>query len=308
MGRSALFAIPLALVLAYGGCDEGGAGGGSGSSGSSSGFGQPVPIDDLAEEYARALCDSLGPCCAQVGLGYDAAACRSLWEAFAQGSLVEPVLNGTATYDSVAAGQCFASIAETGGQCSLDAADPVCEDVVQGTVPEGGSCSTDLECLAPPGGKADCDEGTCVADPRGTVGEVCKWTCEESGSSTSCWGSATVETGASCYRNDGLYCDDSSNTCQPLLQSGEQGCGYDSGSCVTDAYCSEDTCYPAKGAGSDCGSSSECLTTLYCSEQVCAPKKAVGEICDSFDACADGDCEDGVCGPDFMLQMICQQQ
>lgn len=307
MGRSALLVIPLALVLAYGGCDDDGSGGGSGSS---SGFGQPVPIDDLAEEYARALCDSFGPCCAQVGLSYDAAACRELWEMFVQGAIVEPVQNGTATYDSAAAGQCLASVAEAAGQCNLDAAGPECEDIVQGTVPEGGSCTTDLECQPPPAGDADCDDGTCVPDPRGTVGDTCKWTCEESGSATSCWGSGTVEIGASCYRNDGLYCDADSNTCQPLLQSGEQGCGYDSDSCVTGAYCSEDTCNPVKGAGSDCSFSYECEATLYCSEQVCAPKKAVGELCDDYDACADGQCHEGVCEvePDFFLQMICQQQ
>lgn len=96
---------------------------------------------------------------------------------------------------------------------------------------------------------------------------------------------------------DGLYCDRSVQTCQPLVEEGslcnygwlgasgcEDGlyCSCDNGMCIgfnPDAPSDHEICAPALLDGADCARSDECASR-YCKAGKCEPVPAGAEICD----------------------------
>jgi hypothetical protein len=296
LSRVALVGLLFGLVT--GACSSGEGSGAQGSTCGTSASGPAIQIERLLDAVADAFCDSIARCCP----GYDSAGCKAEYKAGAQ-PIVEQVRSGVVKYDAAAAGNCVAALKSCLSSCSFDVLSSdvaSCEQAVQGTVREGGPCSSSAECYEPSGTDATCDRsggsttGVCtvkVPPPKGTLGTPCGRTCEKEGAATWCYGSSGSPGTADCYRNEGLYCDDESGTCAALIPVGTTGCGYDAKACQT-GYCQSDTCHPFKTAGSEC-SYGQCDSTTYCNtaERVCAPRKPDGSACESSTECASDRCD-----------------
>lgn len=281
---------------------------GSGSAPGGGGGGGAIPIAELPTAFGSAVCDNLGPCCQKAGLSYDASKCKALYTGLLS-QFEASVNSGKTKYDANAAGTCLNAIKQSTQSCDLDTSSPACDQVFQGTVPEGGACDNESECNAPAGASTDCDNGVCVVELRGKVGDACKWTCTEEGSSTSCSGGSGTDTGARCYTNDGLYCDSDSGQCQAQIAVGGTGCGFDDEACATGAYCQSDKCEAHKKVGEACTGFNQCVAGAYCDSAGsgnCAAKKPAGADCTDFDEC-EGSCDAGKCtADDSGLSFFCQ--
>ncbi|MBK9000045.1 MAG: hypothetical protein IPM35_30370 [Myxococcales bacterium] len=291
MRTRSVFSVTLVTLAGFFGCSSSGTSPGPTSSG-------PISLQDFPDAYANTLCDNLASCCTQSGYPYDANKCKAVVKGFVGlfGGLVD---KGTVKYDASAAGACMGQVPAYAKGClqgSLDSA--ACESVFVGTVPQGGTCTQSAECVAPPGGDADCDQGKCVEEKRGLAGDACGWTCTEQGSSTSCSGTSG-DSNTRCFTNDGLYCESSSNTCKQRVAIGAGPCD-SAASCVDGAFCQSQTCTAQKAVGEACTDHDECTSSAYC-EQTCLTKKPLGAACtDDFadEECADGACEGGKCVKD----------
>ena len=283
------------LALGVGWIAAAGCGGSTGDGSSSA---TPVPADQFVSAFVDAVCDNLGPCCQKSGLKYDAAGCKAVgMEEFA--SDFKPDLPNT-LYDAAAAGKCVAAVKNAATTCSdFDGIDELCSRILKGTLPEGATCTEDEECAAPANGRADCDyaidaqNGKCVVQARGKLGEGCSDTCTESASSISCSGGsggASSSGNATCYTNDGVYCD---GTCTPVIPLGG-ACEYEG--CVTGAFCNQGKCAAIPGAGSACANGYDCAEGHYCDEkQICQKQKALGQPCASSDECSTNECDGTTC-------------
>jgi len=243
-----------------------------------------VPIDRLDDELVDAYCDLLFRC----GLGGDGAEIRLLLDSPGQcetflgrslreqGDLTELqrlVSSGAVSYDGEAARACLDEVQRSCGAIG-GSGSPVdsCEDVFVGTVPDGGACYLDEECL----GDAYCDlggtgicPGLCTA--RGPLGSAC----------------------------------DSASECTREGLSGSATCSY--GGVVSECV---DTVWTADAAaGAACGQvSSEgyvrtwtaCAAGLFCTGDetpgVCQAPIAAGSPCPGRGVCVEGSiCIDGAC-------------
>lgn len=277
----------------------GGSSAGDGSSG-----GAPLPLDQFAERAAAAVCNTIAPCCGAQGIQYDDAACKAGWKGFYDEWMIEPVKAGLVKYDENAAGGCMAWMETRSCTAPTDSPE-ACAQAFQGTKNAGEACTTEMECISPPGGFASCGSGpggtagTCVQEPRGKVGDVCGGTCTDHGDgSISCSVAGTEPPGtsvANCFTNDGLYCD---GTCKALAVIGAP-CTADG--CVEGAFCANDVCMAKQPIGGECGLESDaCGDDAFCDTNAtgkCTAKKAAGAPCVSWDECQ-GTCNDGVCEPD----------
>lgn len=146
---------------------------GSGCSGSTTSDGaQPVPADQFVERVVSAVCDNVGPCCQSAGFPYDPAACKALGNSDLSASYA--LGNPNVDYDAVAAGKCVAAISDLVRSCGAVDLDGLeqCDLVLVGKLPAGAACQKSVECAAPAGGNAYCDQGACVTEPRGTAGDA----------------------------------------------------------------------------------------------------------------------------------------
>ena len=279
----------LGITLLFAGCSSG-----SGTPTQSSG---PIPIDGLAKAYGDAVCPNIKSCCEAAGAAYSEQSCRAKLEALMQPALTL-VDQGKVKYDPSQAGACVSQISSAAASCFESGGDiAACEAVLQGTVPAGGACTSDEECMGPAGAHTSCDQSKCVVEKRGVAGDDCLWTCSEKGSTTWCSGVGSADTGARCFTNDGLYCDSTSTKCKARVAVGAQGCDYGSESCVDGAYCDSGACAAQLAVGADCTSDYECVETAYC-DQKCVAKKPLGAACtDDFagNECIDGSCDANKC-------------
>ncbi len=162
--------LPACVLLAVAGCGP--------SKGGSSGA--AIPLDQLADEYAKVFCQKAFVCCDAVelqDLPGGEAECRSAVAADLMSDLTgieTGVAMGTTIYDGSKARACLDVVAglacsEWGGDDKLRQY-PVCHQFLRGTVAPGGACSRSDDCLdgtCPP----SVSGGTCVA--RAKVGESC---------------------------------------------------------------------------------------------------------------------------------------
>jgi len=279
-------------------------------SGSTSGGGTsaaPVPADQFVSRYVGAVCDNIGGCCQNAGFAYDAQGCKTLGnQEF--GSKFDANQPGV-VYDADAAGACVAAIQKAASTCSgLDMGiASACANILKGTLQDGESCTSDAQCAAPPGGDAYCEvpldapSGVCVVHARGKAGDPCGATCTEHSDGSSECGSSSTSTGnATCYTNDGLYCD---QTCKPVIAVG-QPCEFEG--CAMGAYCGNGFCTAYPAVGEACGQGYLCAEGAFCQGTTCQALLADGQACESGDQCKSGHCAGTVCGADtFVDQEIC---
>jgi hypothetical protein len=292
---SGLCALGLLVFAACSSDDDGGA--------------APIPIEELTESVAHAMCDNVADCCQKTGLGFNVTSCRNEITTETQ-EMVASVQAGTVKYDEQAAGDCVSAIEAATKACNLENYTDACDKVFLGTKAEGEICTDSMECAIPSGGDSACENDVCVVEKPGRKDDACQRTCEKSDSYTTCIeGSDSEGEGTSitiCYRNDGLYCDE---TCKPLISTGATGCGWNDLACPSGDYCANDACAHRKPTGSECSWSNECQESLYCAEQLCAPRKAEGEPCESWDECQGYCSAQNVCsdGSSIGIEVMCTQ-
>lgn len=270
----------------------------------------PVAEGDLALQAAHALCDSIQPCCAQVGYTYDATACLANEKAEVQREITQESGQG-GTYDANAAGNCVAKLRAQAAAC----ADPPastrsmsdCGPIYVGTKKVGDACTHTAECAASADGSVSCTT-TVLDGPPGTgtsSSGMCVLYKNTAAKGDPCGGSssgkpATIQ--SDCEGNNSpFYCDYSgTHTCVDRIAIGQscQGQG-----CVVGAFCNNGTCAANLSEGATC-QYGNCATGLYCNvasvtsgNGTCAKQKNAGDACVSglSNACASGSCSMGKC-------------
>jgi hypothetical protein len=275
--------------------------------GSSDG-GPPVPLEDLPRLIADAVCNNIGPCCAQGSFPYDAAQCHATMERSLQREFEVARIQPNRTYDAAAARACVdanAAIARacTEGPESLSAP---CRRIFVGILSVGQACVGGGECVpgstchpTGDGTKRQCTDWNAV---RGKLGQSCFSTCteveDEDGANCSGAGGAGGGGGQGgsvpvrCFTNDGLYCD-SVNGCATTPAIGE-ACSTDA-FCAGEAFCDQGICAEKRTSG-PCGLIDSCAATAYCAaDGQCQLRKATGETCTSDSACPKREVCDGTC-------------
>ncbi|MGC4119017.1 MAG: hypothetical protein QM765_31510 [Myxococcales bacterium] len=206
-----------------------------------------------------------------------------------------------------------------------------CNHYFQGTIPEGGDCQIDWECLDGLRCSKTCSEacckGKCAPNPGeivqaggecGLYTQLCAWGtfCRSESPKKHC--RAEVAAGASCTFKDvcvaGYLCtatETAAGTCTKKPKAGEScltidvGMGVTQGRCAVDAYCDKTSnkCLARKAPGASCaeGHDEQCQGYGQCvgtpAKCVAAPK--AGESCGATDqpSCLLYlDCVNGTCG------------
>lgn len=247
----------------------------------------PVPDaalpETFAHQYARALCDNLGGCCAANSLRHDPRACLPVVEAEMQESVVEARIRGLDFHEDLVEG-CLRAIATFARTCTQDGDVfrphwvPECGRIFSSSAPLGATCESDLQCASARCGSS----GTCVSlVPE--EGQPCPidWDC-----------SAFPLT---------LRCNPASHTCAPLVPAGGRCDPGWHAACVAEAYCSYNTdrCTPRAGVGANCATEyyypygSACVVDAWCdpSSSTCQPLRQVGEPCTGYEQCAQHVCD-----------------
>ena len=250
----------------------------------------PVIAADLPNAIADAVCAPLGACCGASKITYDDATCRKATAAQVSSDLSWAMTITDTTYDANGARACVDAVRAYYHQCQNDAHGwdgvvKACAGTFPGNHAVGASCTYTAQCVL--------GEGDIACEAKGTIqmGNFAPPTCVEISASTGpahgktndgcaatcnsqlCFAMippAGVMPGpATCWVVDGLQCDTSSYTCQPLPETGA-ACGA-GGNCMTNAQCVAGTCQPR------------------------APGSPFGVSCSSSDACEGGVCDGGIC-------------
>jgi len=258
-----------------GAADSAGAAG-NGEGGSGEGGEAGVDAGPLTP-MVQAFCGAARSCCSS---GDALAKCERNFSA--QVDAVALVLAGKLELDPTALAACVAAYQSAKSTCTLAEVRSACHGVFVGKVPDGGSCSSVLECdrgSAPKvclrlGGEV---MGTCVAAARGEAGTVCAGSCArgEICSTTTFASDASVPT-ALCHEEDGLYCPIGEG-CAPLAAEGEE-CTWDE-ACGSAGFCVS-TCNPKAQLGAPCQFDYGCARGLACRAGKCGAEPfETGDVC-----------------------------
>jgi len=300
--------VGLGVILVVGGC-----GGGTGLG--------PMTIDELPARYQAAECRVLVMC----GEFPDRASCEQTFP-LAEIAIpaVDAVKRGTMTFDGTAASECLSQI---GADCS-NPDPPACDQLFQGHVAAGGTCTMTGECVGggqcgkPVGCMDACCAGTC-GPARIALGGDCSGGTSECVKGSHCDGgtcAADLPAGASCA--NGVPCAEpavcnyiadnpDSNTCVLPAASGAACDPTHYMACArSDEYCDTGklTCTKKRPLGAACSAAIPCINYGDCQNGVCGARVGVGAACDDA---AGGrclsllDCVDGVCTAVFTPAPSC---
>lgn len=175
---------------------------------------------------------------------------------------------GFMTVDPEALARCLAAYSGP-DQCNMIVVWAACRDVLVGTRALDETCRQGSDC-DPASGETTClildgsdpnPLGTCIAAPRGKVGEACVSTCT-AGESCSSTTYGVGDTYSLCFEDDGLYCAyvGPGYVCQELVPLGDE-CPGTGQECGSDALC-EITCQSLGKAGESCVPG--CRSELQC--------------------------------------------
>lgn len=282
----------LGLVVVAGGCS------------SSDDAATSVNREQFPQEYARAYCSAIKPCCDRAKVPQVMQECVNAL----QGSLEISFAgyDSRLVYHADAAGRCVRDVAAQLAGCGPTSVIPEltaeCPGVFTGTAPVAAACSYvdgDL-CQS-----NYCQNNVCIEAPRGTsqakLGEACDG---------DCWVDASGEKfcdffGSSvCDNTAGLTCAGSGAAggdfvCAAMLPIG-QAC--QSGTCVEGAYCANDgLCQPriAVDSGPCRQAPQACVKGAFCDEGLerCIALSDDGRGCTVDHRCKSGSCIDYICAP-----------
>jgi hypothetical protein len=264
----------------------------------------PVALGAFSSGYADAWCRGLKPCCGASGFPFDLDQCKQ-----SVGSVLDSFVKSTSTlpnrvFDEMVAGACVEAQGQRLASCNdRDAFNggDACDGLFRGTVALGGSCAENQEC-APATGGVRCNAGVCepYQDPldrpaptRNPLGATCNSTCSADPFLSYCEYPDVPEPLAGCYADDGLFCSNETQVCEPLPRVGE---ACPQAHCEKDTYCSLGKCVAAVTSG-PCDSRDQCAHTSKCNIDTltCEPRKANGESCNDLDDCLSASCVGDVC-------------
>jgi hypothetical protein len=207
--------------------------------------------------------------------------------------------------------------------------DPACRAVFRGSSPLGGACSRAEDCAddarcvidaACPGhcaarvalgqpcaSSSDCDDHdgptTCDSPPDATSWmPICAArTLQRKGLGEAC-GYGVLEAGDVLACNEGLFCDYTTHSCQPILAAGS-ACDSDDDVCADGQFCRNGLCQALtiqRHVGDDCDDDyiefCDLFSRLYCVNQKCelVGDGTEGAPCDPIDYSAFSDCNPGL--------------
>jgi hypothetical protein len=280
-----------------------------------------VALDELIPGYLAANCQRLVKC----RLWPSIELCEAdLFPTYLRAlqDTIAAVGAGRIHYDPGAALACFdAVVAEA---CALSASAPACASVFLGTVPDGGRCVVNDECVGRlcgnyPAGASCCALGTCL--PRIAAGSPC-WSTDHCVDGYYCGGGKGTDPGTcqplllegqACSTQmqcgPALQCDrGGTGTCRSVLQNG-QACSMQVPACDPIAgFCDPvgRTCQPWRDVGAACSASvtevsGGCVGYAACMNGTCVELPGIDEPCvvpdggDPSVACRSGWCTDGTC-------------
>jgi hypothetical protein len=269
--------------------------------------GGSVDIEDYNETLVDADCDYLVRC----HVFSNSESCKKTFgQLLVDDPSIEAAIDaGKVKYDGDAAQDCFDALEDA--SCMRDSEQiDACDRIFKGTIPDGGMCAFDEECVSDSCNVPDCTmaccTGTCTPGrPLPTIGQPCTFECVEGaycGNDSTC--QAVLPKGAACEDSlacdRGLYCAGSTGTtagtCAAYPKTGEP--------CTTTCgaigdRCANGTCTPMGLLGAACASNNdcsffyECDDTMHCAEQPQDPRMPNGSMCTSST-----DCESRYCGND----------
>jgi hypothetical protein len=235
-----------------------------------------------ADEFVSAFCGAVKGCCEAGGFAPELVAdCEQTF----QREQLAAVLDGALVFRDPERSRCVKSLEAVTVSCEVPM-DSACSRIYDGTVDEGGSCQRAIECRAgrgavvcvfTVGGDEEPQSGICRAVEEGEIGSPCLGTIGEDGFSTDYTTSDANPSLHVCDRRQGLYCDESTSTCQTLKGTGEP-CG----ECEHGLYCrsSDATCMPELVDGSACDSQDQCGGQRGCLDGICRARKVTdGDTC-----------------------------
>jgi hypothetical protein len=251
---------------------------GAGGSGGEGGSSAPDALDDLVDTFCRAA----RSCCERAGMPAGAGCedeVRGTIETF---RLVE---GGTVEVNQAALSDCIEAYREATTGCTLTDVLANCHGIFVGTVPDGGPCTSVLECDRASGpkvclliqGDADPTVGTCLTPPRGTSGTLCAQSCQEGRECSTTASAPDAEIPlALCYEEDGLYCP-IGESCAPIVDDGAECQWHEA--CGSNGYCLS-TCASRSATGESCQFNYGCVAGTSCVAGECAPEPfASSETC-----------------------------
>lgn len=307
---------------------SGASGNTSGGSGGVAYSGPAIPLEDFAGKLAAAWCNNVVGCCQRVDATYDPSNCITKGTLSLQQTLAEEATSNV-QYDPTEAGACVARYAALASTCTLspdaDVTD-LCPDAFQGKLTPGSPCTLRTECMNPSDSFA-----SCVALPkqdpttqtycfysggRGVRGDACNLTCFD-GRPFCLYADVKTDimmvsqwegSPPSCALSDGLFCQASSHTCQPVATLGKP---CEAHGCIEGAYCKNGTCVPEEQSGS-CSDDGDCAAGFYCdqvenpSTPQCQPSRADGAPCIDGSQCNSTLCSNEKCTNTAVTEPNCE--
>lgn len=224
------------------------------------------------------------------------------------------VADGTAAIDPVAFKACLIGTSAT--HCPTALFDANCLTRFTGTVHDGGSCATDVDCASPGATcQATCTDACCAGtcQPKPTVGEPC-WDYESCAPGLVCSVHGPQGEDRRCLSGDfgsacsdvldcdlDAWCDPQAGRCKPTFPIGAQCTG--SLQCSGDASCigtsisntKPGLCLRTSEPGDPCDSL--CYGNLSCDGGHCRSLPVRGQSCSALTPCAGADtvCNSGFC-------------
>lgn len=198
-------------------------------------------------------------CCTELGITFLAGACAEAVMAYCT-TRIDAVTLGRATYDESQLEACAASYESPKIGCSAEFIPMLrhsvaCAHLFNGNKEPGAVCANSVECHAPEGAIAYCDENAkrCRASFVVPEGAACNFT----GSNLR-------------YCDDGLYCDltGASAACKKELAAGADCVAANYIACGYSSTCVDSKCGPGLAAGATCTEAREC-SSWTCREGKC---------------------------------------
>jgi len=245
------------------------------------GAGAGLDVEAFVTEFASEYCDAVTPCCDELGFGHIRERCEKYLAGNTQG--FEAAIQFGVPFDQAAAAACIQEIRPWLESCRT-LLPPVCNRILVGTEPPGGSCGLAYECVLPEHGIGLCWGGECRSVEYVGVGEACLADGMDPIVDLICDAGSFCNATGTCepLPDVGEACRDCSSTCD-----GCRGCR----ACAIEAYCdgvTDGTCQRAMAVGEPCTTDEQCVYDAYCDGGTCALRKMGQEPCMSDKECLEG--------------------
>jgi hypothetical protein len=272
--------------------------------------------------FVDSFCGIVDACCGTLGKTVRPDSCRTVFygDGRPYGPMSDVIPPRVANYNPVAGAECLDGLRQPvagGGSCfplSADRADACWRafDAHYGSLGPGSPCATSSDCSAPEGGASTCQDVTdgsllkvCLWHTYGKAGDPCNG--DESSDGIGLFRDYVANPAdIICRQHDGLHCDTSSLTCQPLGEPGARctdtsHCG--SGFCKGLTADTPGACLAGAKVGEDCHES-PCERGTYCEAPCgaacgaayqCVAEHGPGSPCTVNEECTESHCLDGTC-------------